>query len=308
MPVRILPKELVIKAKSELNEDADRVQEDLDHLRDWLIKQPHINARLNDQINLAFLRASKFSLEKAKLRLDKYYTMKTIIPEFFADRNPEHHHIKDILKCGVFLPCFVTPELTEPRYVIVRVGCFDPRQYSVIDILRANLLLLDIYMIEDDIGIINGLRIFMDFSGHTMAHVPSPIVIKQMLLTLIDVYPNRIKNLTFLNIPTYFEIIFKLIQPFLSDKLKSRVKVVPNAEVPEFLNSLPQDVLPKEYGGNGPHISEIIDKEIETVEKYQQWFEEDNQYKTIESNRPGKPKTAEEMFGVEGSFRKLDVD
>lgn len=126
----------------------------------------------------------------------------------------------------VFLPCFVTPELTEPRYVIVRVGCFDPRQYSVIDILRANLLLLDIYMLEDDIGIINGLRIFMDFSGHTMAHVPSPIVIKQMLLTLIDVYPNRIKNLTFLNIPTYFEIIFKLIQPFLSDKLKSRVSLV----------------------------------------------------------------------------------
>lgn len=48
MPVRILPKELVIKAKSELNEDADRVQEDLDHLRDWLIKQPHINARLSE--------------------------------------------------------------------------------------------------------------------------------------------------------------------------------------------------------------------------------------------------------------------
>ena len=38
------------------------------------------------------------------------------------------------------------------------------------------------------------------------------------------------------------------------------------------------------------------------------WFAEQTQYKSDESKRPGKPKSHADIFGIEGSFRKLDID
>jgi hypothetical protein len=44
------------------------------------------------------------------------------------------------------------------------------------------------------------------------------------------------------------------------------------------------------------------------VEEYWPWLEEDATFCTDESKRPGKPKTAEEVFGLDGSFRQLAFD
>lgn len=44
------------------------------------------------------------------------------------------------------------------------------------------------------------------------------------------------------------------------------------------------------------------------VQEYSAFLEEDKQFGTDEHKRLGKPRTAEDMFGAEGSFRKLEVD
>ena len=45
MTVRPLCKELQEKAIKELNEDPKRIQEDINHIKEWLKKQKHIKAR-----------------------------------------------------------------------------------------------------------------------------------------------------------------------------------------------------------------------------------------------------------------------
>ena len=45
MEVRALSADLEAIALQELNEDRDRIEEDLKHIRDWLSRQPHLTAR-----------------------------------------------------------------------------------------------------------------------------------------------------------------------------------------------------------------------------------------------------------------------
>lgn len=41
---------------------------------------------------------------------------------------------------------------------------------------------------------------------------------------------------------------------------------------------------------------------------YAPWFKEQNKSKANESLRPGSPKTADDLFGMDGTFRKLAID
>lgn len=55
---------------------------------------------LDDQFLINMLRGCKFSLEKTKEKLDQYWTMKSAIPDFFADRDPKNNSIEKVCKRG----------------------------------------------------------------------------------------------------------------------------------------------------------------------------------------------------------------
>lgn len=47
---------------------------------------------------------------------------------------------------------------------------------------------------------------------------------------------------------------------------------------------------------------------VERMTKSATYFKEEDNYGTDESKRIGKPKTSEDLFGIDGSFRKLNID
>lgn len=71
---------------------------------------------------------------------------------------------------------------------------------------------------------------------------------------------------------------------------------------------IPKNLLPAEYGGDNGTIQDIIDYWEKKVLEYRDFLIEDGTFGTDEAKRVGKHKHAESLFGVEGSFRKLNVD
>jgi hypothetical protein len=98
--VRPLSDALTQKAAVELNEVPDEIQSNLEAIKQWLQKSPHITARTDDQFLLAFLRGCKYSLEKVKTKLDMFYTVRSALPHISLRRNPADERTQDILLKG----------------------------------------------------------------------------------------------------------------------------------------------------------------------------------------------------------------
>lgn len=102
MPLDIRPLDPALQkvAWEELNEDDTKIEEAVETLRDWIQRSPHLRARNDDQFLVTFLRATKYSMEKAKKKLDMFYTLRTHIPELMLDRDPYDEKVHGIIKLG----------------------------------------------------------------------------------------------------------------------------------------------------------------------------------------------------------------
>lgn len=72
-----------------------------------------------------------------------------------------------------------------------------------------------------------------------------------------------------------------------------------------FFECIPKRLLPTEYGGDAGPVQNIIDEWVKKVMDNQAFFEAEELFGSDEKKRVGRPKNAESLFGVDGSFRKL---
>jgi len=307
--LRELTPELAKVAKDELGEVPDRMPADLQAIKEWLAKQSHITARTDDQWLIAFLRGCKYSLERTKEKLDNYHTMKTMVPEFSRAVDPMDPGVQQMIKLGISLILPKTAGPTGPRVIIIRSGVYDPSQFSMLDTMSLNNMISAMLMMTDDNTVIAGQRYIIDMKNVTMAHLSqmTPATVKKMVMTGQESLPIREKGTHLINTPMGIETLFNLFKSFMNDKGKNRVHMH-NEDMEALHKFVPKEILPTEYGGDGGSVQEIIDHWKAKMESRRDWFIENGAHKTDESKRPGKPKTVETMFGIEGSFRRLNVD
>uniref|UniRef100_A0A336M9G9 CSON013966 protein n=1 Tax=Culicoides sonorensis TaxID=179676 RepID=A0A336M9G9_CULSO len=307
--IRPISKELALKAEKQLNEKPERLQEDVAALRSWIEKTPYLKARTDDQTLVNILRACKFSLEKAKTKVDSYYTVRTAFSEVFTNRYPITDRMIEIMRLGIILPLPLTETPDSPRIVLGRIGCYDPTKYDLPELFKSTLLITDTMQWLDDNIIIAGQVSLMDCQGLSMAHLSkfNPLFMKKMSMTFQEGNPARIKGLHYVNTPSVFMTFFNVFKSFLNEKVKSRVHLYGD-NMEELHKNIPKRLLPTEYGGDAGTIAEITEYWVQKVLEHADYFKEESNYGTDEKKRPGRPKTAENLFGLEGSFRQLSFD
>lgn len=141
-----------------------------------------------------------------------------------------------------------------------------------------------------------------------------------------DANPMRMKSFNYINIPSFFESVFNFFKTFLNEKIKSRVSLSlallssflrkrvlslqlhVHADNASLYKEIPQELLPVEYGGKNGTIDDLIQYWEKKIIEYRDFLIEDGKLGTDEAKRRTPSKHADALFGVEGSFRKLDVD
>lgn len=68
-------------------------------------------------------------------------------------------------------------------------------------------------------------------------------------------------------------------------------------------------MMPNEYGGSAGTIKEIQDTVFKQLQDNGPFFAEEEETKRVnEKMRPGKPKSANDLFGTDGNFKQLNFD
>jgi len=98
--LREISQSLQLKAVHELNENPSNIAHEIDELKKWIQRTPHLNARTDDQFLLTFLRGSKHNLIKAKTKIEMFYTCRTAMPEIMKNRDPLNPHLREVIRLG----------------------------------------------------------------------------------------------------------------------------------------------------------------------------------------------------------------
>lgn len=225
LAIRPLNLELQAIAKEQLNEEPEKIEEILKVLKEWIKKSPHLLARTDDQFLVTFLRGCKYSLERVKQKMDLYYTLRTHIPELFSDRDPFNEKMQAIIKLGIGLP-LPSASPGSPRIMLFRFGAYDATVYTIQEIMKVTMMLIDILMLEDDNLAVAGQSGVIDLAGVTVHHFMQmqPSLMKKMSMMGQDASPIRQKGVHYINAPKSFEKIFNVLKGFLNEKMKSRVR------------------------------------------------------------------------------------
>ncbi|XP_012274161.1 retinol-binding protein pinta [Orussus abietinus] len=308
MEIRELPPALKKLAERELNEDEKQLEKDVHYVTEWLGKQPHICARIDQQWLVGFLRGCKHSLERTKEKLETYHTIRTHLPEMFTGRDPADPKIQEILDLGSYLPLPTTETPESPRIVLVRGAIFDPSKYTFLEMARVYFMIMDLLVLGDDRLGVAGQDTLLDLTGSTLEHTSlyTPAIVKKVLTCFQDAYPIRSKTMHYINTPVTFDMIYSIFKMFMKEKLKKRVMI--HADMESLFKYLPRKVLPSDYGGEGPSIATLTAEWKQKVIDNREWFLEDEKYRVDESKRQGKSVSGFDLFGVDGSFKQLNID
>uniref|UniRef100_A0A0K8W8W2 Alpha-tocopherol transfer protein-like n=2 Tax=Bactrocera latifrons TaxID=174628 RepID=A0A0K8W8W2_BACLA len=307
--IRPLPEHLQEVAIKELNERPERLAEDLEALKDWAIKEPHLNVRLDDQLLVAFLRGCKFSLEKTKSKLDWFYTLKTKYPKYYTLQDPDVPHLQDLVKYGVALALPIPLNETGPRIIFSRFGIYPIDKYKLTDILATAFANYELKMRLDDTAVVNGFINLIDVGKINAAYFApfTPHLLKKSIVFFANAAPIRQTATHFINVPASFEKLFSMVKPTLTEKQRNRLFLHGNS-LETLYAHIPQKYLPKQYGGENGCIDELEKSTFQQFLDHRDYFKEDLKYRNNEELRVGQQPDYESLFGMEGSFRKIAVD
>ncbi|XP_031330963.1 alpha-tocopherol transfer protein-like [Photinus pyralis] len=297
MPLNYASVDLEYEKNKELRRD------DVRHLQDWLEKLPHM-PEISELELIFFLKSCEFRVEMTKTTIDNCYTMKGLSPEIFARRDLKT--LQATLDNVILLPL---PKLTSEGYQVfyTKLNSEDPSLYVFADMVKCNDVVMRVTLLQK--GTVAGLVYIFDMEGFTLSHIARMHIteLRKVLFYLQDGLPMQLVQFHFINADSRLDKLMMIIKPFLKKKLFERMHfhTDPAKTLYEYV---PQECMPKEFGGLDRSIRELQDEVRARLNDTSDFIEEDEKRVIDESKRLQKSSRFDHVFGMEGTFKKLELD
>jgi len=161
-------------------------------------------------------------------------------------------------------------------------------------------------MFESDVTIIVGTINIVDLRncGLNLLTQITPSLIKK-LSGLLEPFPVRVKAIHLVHPPRAIDTAFKILHSVAHEKIRNRIYVHENFE--KMFADLPhlKKHLPVEFGGSNSNLIQIRAELRKHATNRRDWFLRDEKFCYLPPKESGR---VDGLYGVEGSFRSLNID
>ncbi|XP_030764355.1 uncharacterized protein LOC115888700 isoform X2 [Sitophilus oryzae] len=249
-------------------EDTELKKDDVEMLLKWSEQQRHFPKVTELQAALA-LHSCFYSIESAKNCLENYFTIRTLCPDYFSSFDPSKN---DLLKqqMNVSLLTFL-PGTTKngDSIALTRLMDTNPDVYNP----QVGSKMFDMLMMLRmyTVGPTNGIVVVMDMKGSVFMHV------------------------TKMNLGE-----FKKFMVYL--------QIIIHTNNENLYKYVPREAMPVEYGGKADSVDILFEECKKSIYDNLEFYEMLESQVVDENKRVGPRKNVDNMFGFDGTFKKLEVD
>ncbi|XP_060899813.1 alpha-tocopherol transfer protein [Labrus mixtus] len=208
----------------------------------------------SDGFLMKFLRARDFDVELSLKLLLNYQRWRRESPEISTCLSPSS--VVDLLQTSYHA---VLPQRDHSgsRVLIYRIGQWNPKDWTAFQVFRISLMTSELISMETKTQM-KGLKVIFDLQGWSLGHAlqVNPSIARKISSVLSDSFPLKVRGIHLVNEPMFFRPVFAMIRPFLPDKIKQRIHMHGSDYHDSLCDFFSPDILPPEYGGEGPGIEE----------------------------------------------------
>jgi CRAL/TRIO domain len=214
---------------------------------------------------LRFLKVFDFDLEKAGSLLKLNLKIRWKNPKLFENRDYFNDDFQRAVKTCQIFPL---PQLTKDnnKVLICRIVDSNPENYSVLEVARAVLAMMDVrYIDHDDLS--DGDITIVDMHGfgfkHFLKNTTNFSTLKPMMKYTQDAVPVKVIQSHNINCSSAVMKFFNFVKPFMSKEFQNTVRFHENLE--SLHACVPKEILPKEYGGLAGNAEDLFQDMMEVM-------------------------------------------
>ncbi|XP_052131537.1 alpha-tocopherol transfer protein-like isoform X2 [Frankliniella occidentalis] len=241
--------------QEELRKNPQLKQEDIDAMREWVETQTQL-PDITDLTLVLFIHCCFYDIEIAKKTLLKFYNFQYNVPQICLNRDPSNEEIVQIAK-AVGIVILDGRDRNGNVVVFQRLIDTNPACYNMDLTVKLSHMLSTIWQLEN--GTAQGTVLVYDQRGFGLSHMArgSLSSLKNMIHYVQECAPINVVGIHVIYTNAVIDAILSLFKPFMKSSLYKLIKTYREENLQEFYNIIPQEVLPKEYGGQQVSLEEL---------------------------------------------------